>query len=154
MAGAGEKTIATNRRAFHEYHVEDRFEAGLALVGTEVKSLRAGTGSLNEAWADVKDGQVVLRGCAIEPYAQGGSSNHDRVRPRGLLLHREEIRKIEKRVAERGFTLIPLRLYFKGGRVKIELALARGKDVGDKRQTIADRDAKREMERAVKERYR
>ncbi len=154
MAGAGEKTIATNRRAFHEYHVEDRFEAGLALVGTEVKSLRAGTVSLNEAWADVKDGQVVLRGCAIEPYAQGGSSNHDRVRPRGLLLHREEIRKIEKRVAERGFTLIPLRLYFKGGRVKIELALARGKDVGDKRQTIADRDAKREMERAVKERYR
>ncbi len=154
MAGPGEKTIATNRRAFHDYHVEDRFEAGIALVGTEVKSIRAGKVSLNEAWADVRDGQATLRGCAVEPYAQGGYVNHDRVRPRPLLLHREEIRKIEKRVGERGYTLVPLRLYLKGGRVKVELGLARGKDVGDKRQTISERDARREMERAVKERYR
>ena len=149
-----EKTIAQNRRAFHEFHVEDRYEAGIALLGSEVKSLRAGHASIGEAWADVKDGQVVLRGCAIEPYAQAGSMNHERTRPRALLLKRAEIAKIERRVAERGYTLVPLRLYFKGSKVKVELGLARGKDVGDKRQTIADREAKRELERAVKERYR
>lgn len=122
--------------------MDDRFEAGIALVGTEVKSIRAGKVSLNEAWADVRDGQATLRGCAVEPAAQGGYVNHDRLRARPLL-HREELRKIEKRVGERGYTLAPLRLYLKGGRVKVELGLARGKDVGDKRQTIAYRDARR-----------
>lgn len=149
-----QKTIAQNRRAFHDFTIEDRFEAGIALLGTEVKSLRAGHASIAEAWADVRDGQVVLRGCAIEPYPQAAQGNHERTRPRALLMHREEIRKIEKRVAERGFTLVPLRIYLKGSRIKVEVALARGKDVGDKRQTIADREAKRELERAVKERYR
>ena len=127
------------------------FEAGVELLGTEVKSLRQGHCSLNEAYAQVRDGEVFLVGATIEPYAQGNRANHARTRDRRLLLHRGEIQRIDRRVAERGWTLVPLRLYFKDGRVKLELALGRGKDVRDKRQTVADRDARREIARALKE---
>ena len=148
--GAGEKTVVTNRRARHEYHVEERFEAGLALEGTEVKSLRAGHASLGEAYGVVRAGEICLVGASIEPYAQGNRANHDVRRDRRLLLRKPEIARIQKRVDERGYTLVPLRLYFRDGRAKLELALARGKDFIDKRATLADRDARREIERALK----
>jgi SsrA-binding protein len=151
VKGAGEKTVVTNRRARHEYHVEERFEAGLALAGTEVKSLRAGHASLGEAYGVVRAGEIWLVGASIEPYAQGNRSNHDVRRDRRLLLRKPEIARIQKRVDERGYTLVPLRLYFRDGRAKLELALARGKDFVDKRATLADRDARREIERALKQ---
>jgi len=151
----GEKTIATNRRARHEYFLEEHFEAGVALLGSEVKSIRSGSVSIAEAYATVRDGEVFLVSASIEPYLEAGrGANHERNRERKLLLHRAEIARIDKRVAERGQTLIPVRLYLKGGRVKVELALARGKDVRDKRATMAGRDARREIDRALKERSR
>jgi SsrA-binding protein len=154
MAGPGEHTVASNRRAFYEYAIEERFEAGIALHGTEVKSLRAGQVSLNEAYAQERDGEVWLVGASIEPYARGTTSNHQPRRERKLLLHGREIDRIHQRTAERGLTLIPLRLYFKAGRAKVELALARGKDVHDKRSAVSERDARREVDRALKERAR
>ena len=147
----GEKTIVSNRRAFHEYHMEERFEAGVVLAGSEVKSLRDGHVSLGEAYATVRDGEVWLVGATIEPYKQAGGANHDRTRDRKLLLHRREITKIRQGTDEKGYTLVPLRLYFKDGRVKIEVGLGRGKNVADKRQAMASRDAKREIDRALKE---
>ena len=147
----GEKTIVSNRRAFHEYHVEERFEAGLVLAGSEVKSLREGHVSLGEAYATVRDGEVWLVGASIEPYKQASRTNHERTRDRKLLLHRREITKIRQRTDEKGYTLVPLRLYFKDGRVKLEVGLGRGKNVADKRQSMASRDAKREIERALKD---
>src|SRR3712207_5341463 len=123
MAGPGEHTIASNRRAFHEYSIVERFEAGIALQGTEVKSLRAGHVSLGEAYAQERDGEVWLVGASIEPYARGTTANHEPRRERKLLLHAREIDRIHQRTAERGFTLVPLRLYFKGGRAKVELGL-------------------------------
>jgi SsrA-binding protein len=146
----GTKLIADNRRARHEYELLDRFEAGLALVGTEVKSLRAGKASLQQAHAQVRDGDVWLVGANIAEYPQASRRNHEPERDRKLLLHRREIDELAGKVSERGLTLVPLRLYFKDGRVKVEIALARGKDVRDKRRDIADREAKREMERAMK----
>lgn len=151
MAGAGEKTIATNRRARHEYHLSDNVEAGLVLTGSEVKSLRAGSCSINEAYVMVRGNEAWLVGATIEPYPQAGMRNHDRLRDRKLLLHRREIDKLRGRVEQKGFTLVPLRLYFKDGRVKLEIALGRGKDVADKRETVKQRDAQREMQRALKE---
>lgn len=147
-----EKLIADNRKARHDYHLLERVEAGLVLTGTEVKSLRDGRATLGQAWADVRDGEVWLQGAEIAIYAQGNVANHEPTRPRKLLLHRREIDRLYAQVREKGLTLVPTRLYFKDGRVKVELALARGKDLRDKRQAVVDRDAKRQIERAMKSR--
>jgi SsrA-binding protein len=148
--GTGEKTIADNRRARFDYELLDRVEAGLVLTGTEVKSLRDGRATLAQSWADIRDGEVWLNGMEIAVYAQGNRMNHEPMRNRKLLLHRREIERLEASVREKGLTLVPTRLYFKNSRVKVEIAVARGKNTLDKRQTIADRDAKRQMERALK----
>lgn len=144
--------IARNRRARHDYHIEDVVEAGIVLTGTEVKSLRAGRASLTDGFAQISDGEMWLHGVHIPEYAQGTWTNHEPRRPRKLLLHRKEIDRFERAVAERGFTLVPLSLYFSGGRAKAELALARGKRTYDKRQDLARRDAAREVERAQRRR--
>ena len=146
----GEKLISDNRRARHDYHLLDRFEAGVVLTGTEVKSLREGKTSLQQAYADVREGEAWLHGVHIPEYGQGNRANHDPDRPRKLLLHRGEIDSLYGRIRERGLTLVPTRLYFKDGRVKVELAVARGKEQRDKRRDVAERDAKRQVERALK----
>jgi SsrA-binding protein len=146
------KTIAENRRARFDYELLDRYEAGVVLTGTEVKSLRNGRATLAQSYADVRDGEVWLNGMEIATYDQGNRANHEPMRSRKLLLHRREIERLNATVREKGLTLVPTRLYFKEGRVKVEVAVGRGKDRGDKRQTIADRDAKRQMERALKSR--
>jgi SsrA-binding protein len=152
MAGSqGEKLIAENRRARHEYHFLERVEAGLALTGSEVKSLRQGHATLQRAYADARDGELWLVGLHIPAYEQA-SQPHDPDRDRKLLLHRRQIDQLSSKVAERGLTLVPTRLYFKDGRAKVELALARGKEVRDKRRDIADRESKRRIERALKSR--
>ena len=145
-----EKLIADNRKARHDYQLLERVEAGLVLTGTEVKSLRAGRATLGQAYADVRDGEAWLHGAEIAVYDQGNRANHDPMRSRKLLLHRREIDRLYGQVREKGLTLVPTRLYFKEGRVKVELALARGKDVRDKRRTLVERDAKRQIERAMK----
>jgi SsrA-binding protein len=147
-----EKLIAENRRARHEYHLTDRVEAGLVLTGTEVKSLRAGKADLAKAYGTVRDGEGWLIGLHIPPYEQASLGAHDPDRDRKLLLHAREIAHLGGRVRERGLTLIPTRLYFKDGRVKVELALGRGKELHDKRRDIASRDAQRQMERALRTR--
>jgi SsrA-binding protein len=147
-----EKLIADNRRARHDYQLIERVEAGLVLTGTEVKSLRAGRAVLGQAYADVRDGEAWLYGAEIAAYEQGNRANHEPTRARKLLLHRREIDRIYGQVREKGLTLVPTRLYFKDGKVKVELALARGKDVRDKRRDVADRDAKRQIERELKSR--
>ena len=152
--GSGEKLIVDNRRARHDYHLLDRLEAGLVLTGTEVKSLRDGKGNIQRAYAEVRDGEAWLVGAHIPEYTQGSYTNHDPDRPRKLLLHRREIDTLYGKARERGFTVVPTRLYFKDGRVKVEVALARGKDVRDKRRDIAERDARRQMERALRARSR
>ena len=149
---AGTKLIADNRRARHDYHLSDRVEAGVELTGTEVKSLRAGQLTLQRAFAEIRDGQAYLVGAHIPEYAMGNIQNHDPDRDRRLLLHRREIASLYGKVRERGFTLVPTRVYWKDGRVKVEIAVARGKEIRDKRRDIADRDAKRQMERALKSR--
>ncbi len=146
----GEKLIVDNRRARHEYHLSDRVEAGLVLQGTEVKVLRDGQATLQQAYAEVRDGEAWLVGLHVPEYTQGNRSNHEPDRPRKLLLHRKEIERLQSGVAEKGFTVVPTRLYFKDGRVKVELALGRGKELRDKRRDIATRDAKRQMERELK----
>jgi SsrA-binding protein len=152
MARNAQKLITENRRARHDYHLLDRFEAGLALTGTEVKSLRDGRVSLSQAYADLRDGEVWLVGARIDEYAQGNIANHDPDRDRKLLLHRREIESLIGKVQQQGLTLVPIRLYFKNGRAKLELALARGKEQRDKRRDIAKRDAQREIERALRRR--
>lgn len=147
----GTKLITDNRRARHDYHLLERFEAGIALTGTEVKSLRAGHVVLQRAFADLRDGELYLVGAHIEEYAQGNLQNHDPDRDRKLLLHRREIDSLLGKVRERGLTLVPTRMYFKDGKVKVEIALAKGKESRDKRRDIAERDARRQMERALKE---
>ena len=151
---SGTKLIADNRRARHDYHLSDRLEAGIQLTGTEVKSLRAGQLTLGRAFADLRADEVYLVGAHIPEYAQGNIANHDPDRDRKLLLHRREIDTLRGKVRERGLTIVPTKVYFKNGRVKVELAVARGKETHDKRRDIADRDAKRQMERALKERTR
>jgi SsrA-binding protein len=146
----GEKLIVDNRRARHEYHLGDRVEAGLVLTGTEVKSLREGEATLQRAYAEVRDGEAWLVGLHVPEYLEGNRANHDPDRPRKLLLHRREIERLASGVAEKGFTLIPTRLYFRDGRVKVEVALARGKELRDKRRDVADRDARRQIERELK----
>jgi SsrA-binding protein len=148
----GTKVIAENRRARHDYQLLDRFEAGIVLTGTEVKSLREGRVTLAQAYADVREGEVWLIGAEIAEYAQGNVQNHEPTRDRKLLLHRGEIASLIGKVREKGQTIVPTRLYFKDGKVKIELALARGKERGDKRRELVERDAKRDMERALKSR--
>jgi SsrA-binding protein len=149
---AGEKLIADNRRARHDYELLERFEAGLVLTGTEVKSLRQGRASLAQAFADVRDGEVWLVGAEIATYEQGNIANHEPSRDRKLLLHRGEIESLYGKVRERGLTLVPTRMYWKDGRAKVEIALARGKQTIDKRRDIAKRDADRAMQRALKAR--
>jgi SsrA-binding protein len=146
----GEKLIADNRRARHDYHLLERFEAGLVLTGTEVKSLREGRATLGHAFAEIRDGEGWLVGSHISTYEQGNVANHDPDRPRKLLLHGREIARLIGQTRERGLTLVPTRLYFKDGRVKVELALAKGKEQRDKRRDIAKRDADRQIERAMK----
>ena len=142
----GRKVIAQNRKARHDYHVEDTFEAGLVLTGTEVKSLRAGRASLVDGFAEVRDDEVWLQGVHIPEYTQGTWTNHEPRRARKLLLHRREIERMRARVQERGLTLVPLTLYFKDGKAKVEIALARGKRAYDKRHAIAKRQADREAQ--------
>jgi len=147
----GEKVIVTNRRVSHEYHILDRFEAGIALVGTEVKSLRMSGGmTLKDCYVDVESGEMILIGAHIQPYEQGNIYNHDPERPRKLLMHKLEIFRLSQRILEKGLTLIPLRVYFKEGLVKLELGLCRGKHSFDKRASIKERESKRDMERAIK----
>src|SRR5262245_45107915 len=145
----GRKMVAQNRKARHDYHVEDTFEAGLVLTGTEVKSLRAGRASLVDGFAEVKDDEMWLQGVHIPQYTEGTWTNHEPRRARKLLLHRREIERIESRVNERGLTVVPLALYFKDGKAKVEIALARGKRAYDKRQAIAKREADREAAREM-----
>jgi SsrA-binding protein len=151
-ADPGKKIIASNRRARHDYTIEDTVEAGLVLTGTEVKSLRAGRASLVDGFGQITDGEAWLHGVHIPVYTQGTWTNHEPRRVRKLLLHRKEIDKLASSVNERGLTLIPLSLYFSDGRAKVELGLARGKRTYDKRQDLAKRDAAREVERALRRR--
>lgn len=144
------KYIAQNREARHEYFVIEALETGIELVGTEVKSLRAGGVNLKDAWVDVDDGELIAKGMHISPYEHGGYFNRDPVRPRRLLAHKAEIRRLAQQIKLQGYTLIPLSLYFKNGRVKVELGLCKGKKLYDKRATAAARDAKRDIDRAMK----
>jgi SsrA-binding protein len=148
------KLIAENRKARHDFHILERVEAGVALQGTEVKSLRDGGGNIREAFAQLRGGEVFLVGANIAPYKQGNIQNHEPLRDRKLLLHRREIGQLGKKVAERGMTLVPLALYFSNGHVKVELGLAKGKEGVDKRRAIADRDTRRQIDRAMRERER
>jgi SsrA-binding protein len=150
----GIKVIARNKRAFHQYNLFDRLECGIALTGTEVKSLREGIASLEEAYAKIDRGEVWLLGSDIPEYAMGNRMNHKPKRPRKLLLHRREIAKFAGKASERGFTLVPLRMYFRRGRAKVELAIARGKQVHDKRETLKKADAQRDIRRALANRRR
>src|SRR6266702_923205 len=152
MTPKSEHLIVDNRKARHDYHLLERVEAGIVLTGTEVKSLRDGRATLGQAWADIRDGEAWLQGAEIAVYDHGNRANHEPTRPRKLLLHRREIDRLYGQVREKGLTLVATKLYFKDGRVKVELALARGKDVRDKRQAVADREARRDMERALKSR--
>ncbi len=151
---SGIKVVATNRKAARDFHLEDRLEAGLVLTGTEIKAIRAGRASLSDGYVQPRDGELWLVNVHIGPYSPSGRYNHDPLRPRKLLLHRREIDRLTSRVRERGYTIIPVRLYLKGGRAKVEIALARGKRKYDKREAIARRDAQRDVDRALKERHR
>jgi len=143
--------IATNRKALHDYFIEERYEAGLVLLGTEVKALREGKVNLQDSFARIEDGNIVLHQCHISPYSHGARENHEPLRPRRLLLNRDEINRLSGKVQQKGLTLVPLSLYFKRGRAKVELALARGKQRGDKRETLRRKVAEREVERAMKQ---
>ena len=150
----GIKIICRNKRAFHEYEVFDTLECGLVLTGTEVKSLRDGNGSLEDAYAKIEGGEVWLLGSDIPEYAMGNRMNHKPKRPRKLLLHRREIGKFAGKASQRGFTLVPLKMYFKDGRAKVELAVCRGKQLHDKRQAQKRADAQKEIRRALSDRRR
>ncbi|MGZ6299969.1 MAG: SsrA-binding protein SmpB [Candidatus Limnocylindria bacterium] len=149
-----DKTVAVNRRARHEYAVEETLEAGIALTGTEIKSIRAGRVNLAEAYARIEKGEAWLIGAHIAPYEQGNRNNHEPTRTRKLLLHRDQISELIGRTQAKGFTLVPLKLYIRNGMAKLEIGIARGKKAYDKRRTIAERDARRELERVTKERVR
>ncbi len=151
-ADQGTKMIARNRRARHDYHIESVYEAGLVLTGTEVKSLRAGRASLADGFGQISDHEIWLHNVHIPEYTLGTWTNHEPRRTRKLLMHRREIDKLESETAERGLTLVPLALYFKDGKAKVELALARGKRTYDKRHDLAERDAAREVDRALRRR--
>jgi SsrA-binding protein len=144
------KVVATNRKATHDYSIEDRFEAGIALLGTEIKSIRAGQANLREGYVQPRGSELFLVNVHVSPYDPAGREGHDPLRPRKLLLHRKEIARILTKLSEKGYTLIPLRMYLKNGRAKVEIALARGKRQYDKRQSIAARDAARQIDRTLK----
>lgn len=148
------KTIAVNRQARHEYFVIEALETGIALVGTEVKSLRTGAVNLKDAWVEVANGELLVQGMHISPYEKGNIFNRDPVRPRKLLAHKNEIRRLSQQIKLQGYTLVPLSLYFKHGRVKLELGLCKGKKLYDKRASAAARDAKRDIDRAMKSQNR
>ncbi|HLB02780.1 MAG TPA: SsrA-binding protein SmpB [Nitrospiria bacterium] len=147
-----EKIVATNSRAYHDYFIEESYEAGISLVGTEVKALREGRVNLRESFARVEGGEVYLYQCHISPYSHGNISNHEPLRCRKLLLHREEIRRLFGKAQIRGYTLLPLKIYFKNGLAKVELALGKGKKSHDKREALKKKEARREISRAVKAR--
>ena len=147
------KTIAANREARHEYFVIEALECGISLVGTEVKSLRAGKVNLKDSWVDIEGGELIVKGMHISPYDMGNIFNRDPVRPRKLLAHRQEIRRLGQQIKLQGYTLVPLSLYFKEGRVKMELGLCKGKKLYDKRATDAQRTAQRDIDRAMKNFY-
>ncbi|MDQ3487944.1 MAG: SsrA-binding protein SmpB [Acidobacteriota bacterium] len=149
-----QKSIAENRKAFHDYHILETFEAGIVLVGTEVKAIREGSANLRDSFARLEDGEIWLYNVHINPYTHRGYSSHEPTRKRKLLLHRREIRKLIGKTVEKGLTLVPTRLYFQNGHVKVGLALAKGKQAHDKRETIKRREADRETRAAVKERQR
>ena len=154
MEKSGVKIAAQNRKAFHDYFVEDRYEAGIELFGTEVKSIRAGTLNLKASFCVAKDGEIYAYSLHISPYEQGNIFNRDPDRPKRLLLHKREIRKLHAMQKQDGYALIPLSVYFKNSRVKVELGLCKGKKTYDKRDAVAKRDAKREMDRAMREKNR
>ena len=150
---ANTKIMARNREAYHEYFVEEEYEAGIELMGTEVKSIRASTLNLKDAWCGIKDGELLLNQMHISPYDHGNRFNPDPRRVRRLLMHKREIMRLLGKVKQDGYSLIPLSVYFKGSRVKVNIGLCKGKKLHDKRQAAAERDAKRQIERAMKERY-
>lgn len=154
MEKKGIKIVAKNPKAFHDYFVEDRFEAGIELAGTEVKSIRLGKVNLKDAFCHVKDGEMFVYGMHISPYEQGNIFNKDPMRTRRLLLHRREINRLYAKIKQDGYSLVPLSIYFKNSRVKLEIGLARGKKLHDKREAAAAKDAKREIDRALKTRNR
>jgi SsrA-binding protein len=149
LSSATVKTIATNRKARHDYHIGDTFEAGLVLTGTEIKSIRAGRVNLRDSFAVIKEGELWLTNAHIAAYDQGSYANHEPRRPRKLLVHRREINRIAGKLQEKGFTLVPLRLYIKNNLAKVELGLARGKKQYDKRAALRERDTRREIDRVV-----
>ena len=150
MEKTGVKIVAKNSKAFHEYFVEERFEAGIELFGTEVKSIRLGTLNLKDAWCSVKDGELWVRQMHISPYEKGNIFNRDPLRVKKLLLHRYEINKLQGKIAEKGYTLVPLKVYLKDSLIKVEIGLAKGKKLFDKRADIAKKDMRREAERDFK----
>lgn len=149
-----EKLIANNKKALHDYHIEERVEAGIVLVGTEVKSLRNGKANFRDSFVLIRNGEAWLNNLHISPYDFGNRANHDPDRVRKLLLHRREIDRLQGKIRERGYTLIPLRLYFRDGMVKVELGLAKGKKLHDKREDIKERDTRREIAAVMKRRHR
>ena len=153
MAKSGVKQIAANRKAFHDYFIEDKLEAGIELAGTEVKSIRQGSVNLKDSFCAVKDGELYLYGMHISPYEKGNIFNKDPRRTRKLLVHKREIWKLQAKAQQDGYAITPLSLYFSGPRVKVEIALAKGKKLYDKREAAAQRDAKREMDRMARGRY-
>lgn len=150
MAKEERKIAAKNQKAFHEYFIEETFETGIELTGTEVKSIRAGTLSLKEAWCQIKDGEIFIRQMHISPYEQGNIFNKDPLRPRRLLMHKREINHLFGKIKQDGYALVPISVYFKGSLVKMEIALAKGKKLYDKREDAAKKDAKRQIERVMK----
>lgn len=154
IATDGRKVIATNRKARHDYFLEDAQEAGVVLVGSEIKSIRAGHVNLRDGYVQERDGELWLMNVHIADYAQSGPYGHDPLRPRKLLLHRKEINRLVDRMHDKGYTVVPTMLYLKRGRAKVEIALARGKKNYDKRQSLAERDSRRQIERALRDRQR
>ena len=148
----GVKTVAQNKKAYHDYFIEEKMEAGIELAGTEVKSIRAGNINLKDSFCTVKDGELFVHGMHISPYEQGNIFNRDPVRSRRLLMHKREIMKLHARIKQDGMTLVPVSVYFRDSRVKVELGLAKGKKLYDKRDAAAEKDARREMDRTIKER--
>lgn len=150
MAKQARKLIANNKKVYHDYFLEETFEAGIALAGTEVKSMRMGKCSIKESFIHIENGEVILYGMHISPYEKGNIFNRDPLRPKKLLLHKYEINKLSGKIAEKGYTLVPLKVYIKGDLIKVEIGLARGKKMYDKRQDIAKKDQRREVEREFK----
>ena len=150
MAKTEKKLIANNKKAYHDFFLEERYEAGIELHGTEVKSMRMGKCSIKEAFIRIENGEVIIYGMHVSPYEKGNIFNRDPLRPKKLLMHKAEIRKLVGKIAEKGYTLVPVEVYFKGSLVKVEVALAKGKKLYDKREDAAKKDAKRQIDRAMK----